>query len=112
LLRNSGKGAAGELRAAKFLEARGYRIVQRNVRLPGGEIDLVCLDGTTIVFVEVKARSSRAFGAALGAVGRRKRATLRRIAADYLQVLAPEAVARFDIVALDGERVVLHRNAF
>lgn len=106
------KGRAGEERAAVFLQAAGYTVVRRNLRLPGGEIDLVCRDGDTIVFVEVKRRDSRAFGSAVSAVDARKRATLRRLAADYLQYVAPRAAMRFDVVALDGDRLTLHRNAF
>lgn len=106
------KGSIGETAAADFLVARGFRVLQRNVRLPGGEIDLVCLDGATLVFVEVKSRRAAGFGSALHAVDARKRATLRRLAADYAQIVAPTARYRFDIVALDGERIVLHRNAF
>ena len=87
-------------------------MLARNVRLPGGEIDAVCLDGPTLVIVEVKRRDSRTFGSALRAVDVRKRATLRRIAADYAQIVAPAAKIRFDIVTLDGQRLSLHRNAF
>ena len=106
------KGRAGEEAAAAFLEANGYRVVARNVRLPGGEIDAVCVEGGELVIVEVKRRDGRRFGPALAAVDRRKRATLRRLAADYAQVVAPSARIRFDVVALDGNRTTLHRNAF
>lgn len=109
---NSSAGRGGEDRAAAYLEEHGYNIVQKNVRLPGGEIDLVCKDGETIVFIEVKLRNTATFGSALQAVDRKKRATLRRLASDYLQFIAPTARARFDIVALDGDRITLHRNAF
>ncbi|MFZ1018826.1 MAG: YraN family protein [Candidatus Cybelea sp.] len=109
---NSEKGRQAEERANRFLLACGYRVLARNVRLPGGEIDAVCLDGPTLVIVEVKRRDSRTFGSALGAVDARKRATLRRIAADYAQIVAPSAKLRFDVVALDGHRLSLHRNAF
>jgi putative endonuclease len=109
---NRTKGRDGERRAEEFLRDRGYRVIGRNVRLPGGEIDLVCVDGTTLVFVEVKARSGKDFGRALGAVDARKRTTLRRLGADYAQIAAPGARFRFDVVALDGETIVLHRNAF
>lgn len=108
----SRKGRLGEERAARFLIERGYRILQRNVRLPGGEIDLICLDGSALVFVEVKSRGGKSFGDALDAVDRRKRRTLRRLAADYAQIVAPRAVLRFDVVALDGDRISLHRGAF
>jgi putative endonuclease len=106
------KGSVGEDVAAAYLIARGYRVLERNVRIPGGEIDLVCLDGATLVFVEVKSRGKMGFGSALHAVDARKRAVLRRLAADYAQIVAPNARYRFDIVALDGERIILHRNAF
>lgn len=109
---NGDKGRQGEDRASRFLAAHGYRVLARNVRLPGGEIDAVCLDGPTLVIVEVKRRDSTRFGSALQAVDARKRATLRRIAADYAQIVAPSARIRFDVVALDGERLSLHRNAF
>ena len=111
-LDNAEKGRLGEYRASRFLAARGYRVLARNVRVPGGEIDAVCLDGPTLVIVEVKRRDSRSFGSALQAVDARKRATLRRIAADYAQIVAPSAKIRFDVVTLDGQRLTLHRNAF
>lgn len=106
------KGRLGEERAASYLAGQGYRVVARNVRLPGGEIDLVCVEGGVLVIVEVKRRDSHAFGSALGAVDGRKRATLRRLAADYAQVVAPRAKIRFDVVTVDGNRLSLHRNAF
>jgi putative endonuclease len=109
---NGAKGRLGEDRAASFLASCGYRVLARNVRVPGGEIDAVCLDGPILVIVEVKRRDSRTFGSALRAVDARKRATLRRIAADYAQIVAPSATIRFDVVALDGRRLSLHRNAF
>lgn len=109
---NTAKGRDGEDRAAAFLANAGYRIVRRNLRLPGGEIDLVCRDRDTIVFVEVKLRTTGRFGSALSAVGAAKRATLRRLAADFVQIVAPNAHFRFDVVAVDGDRMTLHRNAF
>lgn len=109
---NGAKGRLGEDRASDYLAACGYRVLARNVRVPGGEIDAICLDGPTLVIVEVKSRDSRRFGSALGAVDARKRATLRRIAADYAQIVAPAAKIRFDVVTLDGQNLRLHRNAF
>ncbi len=112
LQNNNFKGRLGEDRASSFLAACGYDVLARNVRVPGGEIDAVCLDGSTLVIVEVKRRDSRTFGSALRAVDARKRATLRRIAADYAQIVAPSAKIRFDVVTLDDHRLSLHRNAF
>jgi putative endonuclease len=109
---NGSKGRAGEDRASRFLADAGYCVLARNVRVPGGEIDAVCLDGPTLVIVEVKRRDSATFGSALRAVDARKRATLRRVAADYAQIVAPNAKVRFDVVTLDGQTLSLHRNAF
>ncbi len=111
-MNRSARGRAGEDAAAALLEAHGYRIVARNVRVPGGEIDIIARDGDTVVFVEVKARAGASFGAALRAVDGRKRATLRACAADWLQIAAPNARARFDVVTFDRGRAQLHRGAF
>ncbi len=105
-------GQTGEDLAAAHLRELGYRIVKRNLRGPGGEIDIVAWDGETLAFVEVKARESRTFGSALGAVDARKRRRLRAIAADFLQFFAPEAKARFDVLTIERGTLVLHRNAF
>ncbi|MBV8370729.1 MAG: YraN family protein [Candidatus Eremiobacteraeota bacterium] len=106
------RGRAGEDAAAALLEAHGYRIVGRNVRLPGGELDIIARDGDTVVFVEVKARANAAYGSAVRAVDARKRATLRALASDWLQIAAPRAQARFDVVTFDEGRAQLHRGAF
>ncbi len=108
----SWKGRKGEELAAAFLAGLGYRVVARNVRVPGGEIDLVCVESRTLVFVEVKRREGPSFGSALSAVDARKRRKLRVIASDYAQIVAPMARVRFDIVTIDGNRIAVHRNAF
>jgi putative endonuclease len=105
-------GRAGEDAAAAYLLSLGFTILERNLRGPGGEIDIVAKDGATIVFVEVKRRDSRTFGRALAAVDARKRARIRAVAADYLQFVAPDAFARFDVLAIDGGTLRLYRNAF
>jgi putative endonuclease len=105
-------GIAAEERAAAHLAGLGFRILKRNLRGPGGEIDIVARDGDTIVFIEVKARESRAYGSALAAVDARKRARIRAVAEDYLQFFAPQARARFDVLTLEGDAIHLHRGAF
>ncbi len=87
-------------------------MIARNVRLPGGEIDVIARERDVIAFVEVKARDSRRFGSALAAVDGRKRRTLRALAADWLQIAAPGARARFDIVTVEGGAARLYRGAF
>jgi putative endonuclease len=103
---------SGEDAAVALLVERGYEIVGRNIRMPGGEIDVVARDGATIVFVEVKARQSHRYGSAVGAVDARKRRTLRKLAAEWLQLFAPRAYARFDVVAADGKRLSHFQDAF
>lgn len=105
-------GRAGEDAAARFLESLGYRILQRNLRGPGAEIDLVAREGDTLVFVEVKARTGRRFGSALSAVDARKRARIRALAGDFLQFLPATAKVRFDVVTLEAGKPSLHRGAF
>lgn len=103
---------SGEDAAVALLVERGYQIVGRNVRMPGGEIDVVARDGETIVFIEVKARQSHRYGSAVGAVDARKRRTLRKLAAEWMQLFAPRSHARFDVVAADGARLAHYRDAF
>jgi putative endonuclease len=116
-------GRRAEELVAAGLERSGWRIVGRNVRLPSGELDLVALDGTTLVFVEVKAGR---VGATVGperpahAVGHRKRRKLRRLAREWIaDRRGPSGVAgyRFDVIGVsfgpDGLADVDHiRQAF
>ena len=98
-------GTAGEARAAAHLTRRGYRILARNVRAGGVEIDLVACRARMVVFVEVKTRSSRSFGAPELAVDPRKCARLVRGARAWLRENRTAARrVRFDVIAceLDG----------
>jgi putative endonuclease len=110
----AGIGDACESRAADVLARRGYRIVARNVRAGGGEIDLVARDGDELCFVEVRGRRTRRFGAPEETVGTRKRAMLRRAAEAYLAAHpgAAESGCRFDIVAITPDGVVILKDAF
>ncbi len=80
MVRNIELGRRGEEEAARFLEARGFRIEARNVRTRFGEIDLIARDVRTVIFVEVKTRSSDESGMPLEAIPGRKAARLRRLA--------------------------------
>jgi len=98
-------GAEGEARAARYLAERGYRIVDRNVRAGGVELDLVVRKGRTIAFVEVKTRRTRRFGAPEEAVDAAKRRRLIRGAQAWLREHGAGAVrARFDVIACDVEK--------
>ncbi len=104
-------GRLGEQLAADFLTRRGWRIVAHNVRLPVGrnrsgsrvygEIDIVAFDGPTLVFVEVKTRTSAAVAAPESAVTLHKQHRLRQAAQRYRQLIGPaDAPYRFDVIAL------------
>jgi putative endonuclease len=110
-------GRRGERAAEKHLRRNGYRIVARNFRAAGAEIDLVAIDGDTLVFVEVKTRRSRAAGAPEEAVDERKQIRMRRAAEVFARrYRAEDSEMRFDIVAVDasGRRLELElvRDAF
>src|ERR1051325_8504580 len=95
-------GYLGERAAEKFLRRCGYKIVARGSRLPGGELDLVAVDGRTVVFVEVKTRSSQQFGPPQEAVDENKQRRLTRAALSYLKRHGLlEYRSRFDVVAVD-----------
>ncbi|WPF65333.1 MULTISPECIES: YraN family protein [unclassified Corynebacterium] len=92
-------GQQGEAFAAAYYRERGARVLNMNVRCASGEIDLIAREpGGTVVFVEVKTRSGRDFGAA-EAVDRRKLSRMRRAAAEWLRD-KPWAQVRFDVLAL------------
>ena len=106
-------GAQAEARAAEFLQRKSYRLVDRNWTCKGGEIDLVCLDGDTLVFVEVRARSSSSHGTPLETVVDLKRRRLIRAASIYLHVKKREdSACRFDVVAISGDTVEHIEDAF
>ena len=109
----SGNGA--EDRAASFLVERGLKIIERNYRCRFGEIDLVAREGSTVVFVEVRARASDAFGGAAASITHAKRRKLLATARYYLRCHgAREAACRFDVVLLTGAepRIEWIENAF
>ena len=95
------RGRMGEDVAARYLAARGYQILARNVRTPYGEIDLIARQGAEIVFVEVKARTTLAFGWPEEAVTARKLTHLAQAALAWLAA-HPEVDApwRVDVIAV------------
>jgi putative endonuclease len=105
-------GRAGEELAAAFLVEKGLVVVERNFRCPGGEIDLICRDRGTLVFVEVKTRSGDVRGEPGEAVGKAKKMRLVRAASLYLsRQRAWNKPCRFDLVSilfLVGETVMEH----
>ena len=106
------RGAAAEEQAARFLERHGLDIVARNYRTRFGEIDLVAREGATLVFVEVRMRSSEGFGGAAGSIGPRKQARIVAAARQFLARIGREPPCRFDVVTLDGDTPKWLRGAF
>jgi putative endonuclease len=95
-------GQEAEDQAFEELQRRGLKLVARNWRCRGGELDLVMLDGDTVVFVEVRFRSHAAWGGALESVDARKRGRLGAAAEQFLQAHPRwrEHGCRFDVVAM------------
>lgn len=79
-------GRLGEMLACKYLRDQGYKIIDQNYRTRNGEIDIVAQDGATVVFVEVKTRTTRMFGFPEEAIDNRKQRKLALTAEHYLAV--------------------------
>ena len=105
------RGREAEERAAHHLEGRGLRVVERNFRIRGGEIDLICRAGSTLVFVEVRLRSRGDFGGAAASITAGKRRRIVLAAQHYLAGKA-DCDCRFDCVLIDGEQLEWIANAF
>jgi putative endonuclease len=105
------KGAAAEEAAAKYLAERGLRLIERNFRVRGGEIDLICRDGATVVFVEVRLRRRADYGGAAASITAAKQAKIVMAARHWL-ARHGNAICRFDCVLLDGEHIEWLRDAF
>ena len=109
-------GKAGEDRAARFLAKQGYKILERNYRVSSGEIDLIALHKGEVVFVEVKTRTSDAFGAPELAVTPRKQRQMVKAALGYIKYKKLHQVpCRFDVVAINEaseQEIELIQNAF
>lgn len=96
-------GDEGELRAVALLEAKGFWIVERNYRCKAGELDIIALDGDTLVFVEVRSRTDDEHGDAIESVNWRKQRKVRGVAEIYLAHRCPaQDEFRFDVVAING----------
>lgn len=97
-------GRAGEERAAQYLQAQGYELVERNWRCAEGELDLIAASATRLLIVEVKTRSSTAFGHPFEAIDDRKRRRLWRLAMAW--VAAHPDVVQGRSLRLDAVSVV------
>ena len=106
-------GLGGEQRAERWLSERGMTCVARRYRAEDGEIDLVMLDGGTVVFVEVKARPEGRAGSGLMAVSRAKQRRMTHAATAFLMERGwLERPARFDVLEISADGVLHVPNAF
>jgi len=114
---NISSGKISEEQASKFLESQGYRILFRNYKAQGSEIDIIAREKDTICFIEVKSRRSERFGSPQEAVTLAKQQKIARAASMFLQENdLQNKSCRFDVVAIirqDGkEKFSLFRDAF
>ena len=110
-------GKKGEEKALRFLKKKGYRIIEKNYVCKMGEMDIIAKDKDTLAFIEVKTRTSMAFGPPQLAVNSSKQRQLSKVALNYLKEKQLEDVkARFDVVAIlleeKGEQIELIKDAF
>ena len=110
-------GTEGEVLAGAELERRGYRIIERNYRTRSGEIDIVAEDAGTIVFVEVKTKTSSDFGDPVEEVTPQKQRQIVSMGLFYATYCCPPNTAcRFDVVAVDCSTmppaITVYKDAF
>lgn len=110
-------GEEGELFAARYIKKKGYKIKEQNYRTPLGEIDIIAMDGKTIVFIEVKTRKSVAYGYPFEAVNSHKQKQIIKTAHHYLlKKKYQNRPSRFDVLSLlnkgDSYEAEFIQNAF
>ena len=106
------RGAQGEETARTYLEQHGLKFEANNVRYRFGELDLIMRDNQYWVFVEVKFRSNARFGGAISAVSTKQMSRIRLAANHYLQLNKIDAPCRFDVIAIDNDKIQWLKAAF
>lgn len=101
-------GRRGEREAEKLLKKKGYQVLARNFRSGRDEIDLICLQGKIVVFVEVRTRAAGALVSGYDSINRRKREALKRVCRSYFKIMKPKPLTlRFDVVEVEHEEGVI-----
>ncbi len=107
------QGRRGERTAARFLLKHGFDILARRYQGRSGELDIIAFENETLVFLEVKTRSSKDYGEPWEFVDWQKQQILRRTAEQFIaDHNLGQYSYRFDIVSVIGDEVLLYRNAF
>lgn len=109
---NFSKGKYGESLACAYLQKHGLKLLEKNFRTPIGEIDLIMLEQETIVFVEVKYRSSLRFGNPLESVDLRKQRKIKQVSYYYLSRFTHWPACRFDVLGIIGTEIYWVKGAF
>jgi putative endonuclease len=112
MINKTERGKLGEAKAEKFLTEMGYSIIARNYRYKRSEIDLIMQKENWLVFVEVKMRSSEAFGFPEESVNAAKRKKILEGAAQYLEETRWAGNVRYDIVAISKNKIDHFEDAF
>jgi putative endonuclease len=110
-------GEIGENLACDELQRRGYEILARRYRRRGGEIDIIAIDGPTLVFIEVKTRAGTDYGTGAEAITWTKRRRIMSVAMEFVaRERFTDRSCRFDVVSIElapeGARVQVYTNAF
>jgi putative endonuclease len=104
------KGQQGEDAALVHLTRQGLKLVERNFRCAGGELDLIMRDGDCLVFVEVRRRRSKAFGGAAASITPTKQRRLVHAAQTFLLRYPRLPPCRFDVIAIDAGEIEWLKN--
>jgi putative endonuclease len=111
-------GKESEKFAVEYLQKQGYTIIQQNYRIRGGEIDIIAQENNTLVFIEVKSRTSTHYGHAIESLTQQQQKRLYKTAITYIHEHKQENKrARFDVIAIQknqytGADIRLIKNAF
>ena len=109
-------GKSGEALAARWYESRGYRVVERNWRRRAGEVDLIVRKDRTVVFCEVKVRTTERYGTGAESVAALKQRRIRRLAGQWLAERGPRrddrVDLRFDVVSITSGHIEVIEDAF
>lgn len=109
------QGALAEQSAALYLQKQGLKLVEQNFRSRFGEIDLIMMDGATLVFVEVRMRQNPNFGGAAASIDHNKQQRIIRTSQQYLSCMTHTPACRFDAILMGdvrGNNVQWLKNAF
>ena len=106
-------GTDYERAAGRYLEKKGYRILEYNYRYRRGEIDIIAMDGAYLVFCEVKYRADLRCGYPAEAVDRKKQRPISKCACFYMTSHGLlDVPCRFDVVSVEDQKITLYQNAF